>query len=65
MTEDRRNPAEEPTLATDAQIQAIVDSHEPGVDALLTAYELVEQHYFSAMAGTAPSFTTAANTSQT
>jgi hypothetical protein len=59
-----REPAA-PVVTTDAQIQAIIDSNEPGIDALLTAYELVEQHYFSAVAGNTRNVATAANTSTT
>jgi hypothetical protein len=41
----------------DADIQAIIDQGEAGVRDLITAYEPVEQQYFSAVRVSAPSVT--------
>jgi hypothetical protein len=49
--------------ATDADIAEIVGSNEAGLSDLLSAYDLIEQHYFTAAAATTPAVVTATNTS--
>jgi hypothetical protein len=55
---------QEPTTeATDADIAEIVGTHEAGLTDLLTAYDLIEQHYFTAAAASAPTVVATTNTS--
>jgi len=57
------DPTDKPHSAVnDADIQAIIDQGEAGIDDLITAYEPIERHYFNAVQVNAPSVTYASDT---
>lgn len=54
---DKLDPA-----VNDADVQAIIDQGEAGIADLITAYEPIERHYFTAVQVNAPSVTNSIDT---